>query len=86
MHLLVCLSPQLHSLIKSDYYMIYIKHYAWILTKRKAFNLFMICVGSVIHLLLVTHAKYKQIWTTFLLPPDDAKPYPQQYKTKFLLV
>src|ERR1700678_2047543 len=69
-HLLVCLSLQLHSSIKSDYYIIYMKHYTWIPTKRKALNLFMICVGSVIYPLLVTHAKYKQIQTTFLLPPD----------------
>ena len=54
--------------------------------QKKSTELIMICVGSVIHPLLVTHAKYKQIWTTFLLPPDNAKPYPQQYGTKFLLV
>ena len=75
-HLLVLLSPQLHSLIKSDYYMIYMKHYAWILMKRKAPNLYMFCVGFVNHLLLVTHAEYKQIQSTYLLPPDDAKPCP----------
>jgi hypothetical protein len=54
MHLLARLSPQLHNSIKSDYYMIYMKHYAWIPTKRKAPNLYMFCVGSVNHPLLVT--------------------------------
>jgi len=44
-HLLVHLLPQLHSSIKSDCYMIYMKHYAWIPVKRKAPNLYMICVG-----------------------------------------
>jgi hypothetical protein len=66
--------------------MIYMKHYAWIPMKRKAPNLYMICVGSVNHLLLVTHAKYEQIRATCLLPPDDAKSCPWQYETKFLLV
>jgi hypothetical protein len=86
MHLLVRLSPQLHSLIKSDYYTIYMKHYAWIPTKRKAPNLYMFCVGSVNHSLLVTHAKYKQIRTTCLLAPDDAKSCSRQYEAKFSLV
>jgi hypothetical protein len=54
-HLLVHLSPELHSSIKSDCYMIYIKHYAWIPMKKKVPNLCMICVGSVNHSLLVTH-------------------------------
>ena len=31
----------------------YIKHFTWILMKRKALNLYMICVGSVNHSLLV---------------------------------
>jgi hypothetical protein len=66
--------------------MIYMKHYAWIPTERKAPNLYMIRVGSINHSLLVTHAKYKQIRTTCLLPPDDVKPCPRQYETKFWLV
>jgi hypothetical protein len=82
-HLLVHLSLQLHSSIKSDYYMIYMKHYAWIPMKRKAPNLYMIYVGSVNHSLLVTHAKYKQIRTTCLPPPDGVKSCLQQYETKF---
>ena len=57
MRLLVHLSLQLHNLTKFDYYMIYIKHYVWILTKRKAQNLYMIYVSSVNYSLLVTHAK-----------------------------
>ena len=57
MRLLVHLSPQLHNLIKFNYYMIYIKHYVWILMKRKAQNLYMICVSPVNYLLLVTHVK-----------------------------
>ena len=85
-HLLVLLSPQLHSLIKSVYYMINMKHYTWIPMKRKAPNLYMFCVGFVNHSLLVAHAEYKQIQSTYLLPPDNAKPCPQQYKTKSLLV
>ena len=52
-HLLVLLSLQLHSLIKSNYYLIYMKHYAWIPMKRKAPNLYMFCVGFVNHSLLV---------------------------------
>src|ERR1700677_981922 len=82
-HLLVRLSLQLHSSIKSDCYMIYMKHYAWIPMKRKAINLYMICVSSVNHSVWVTHAKYKQIPTTCLWPPDDAKPCPQLYETKY---
>ena len=85
-HLLARLSLQLHSWIKSDYYMIYMKHYAWILMKRKAPNLYMFYVGSVNHSLLITYAKYKQIRTTCLLPPDNAKSCPRQYETKFWLV
>src|ERR1700678_1496660 len=84
-HLLVCLSLQLHSSIKSDYFMIYMKHYAWIRMKRKAPNLYMICVGSVNHSLLVTNVKYKQIRTTCLLPPDDATSCPRRYETKISL-
>src|ERR1700678_1212644 len=84
-HLLVRLSLQLHSSIKSNYYMIYMKHYAWIPMKRKAPNLYMICVGSVNHSLLVTHVKYKQIRTTCLLPPDDATSCPRRYETKISL-
>ena len=37
--------------------MVYMKHYVWILMKRKAQNLCMICVSPGNHLLLVTHAK-----------------------------
>src|ERR1700719_4244063 len=82
MHLLVHLLSQLHSSIKSDYYMIYMKHYAWIPMKRKAPNLYMIYVSSVNHSLPVTHAKYIQIRTICLLPPDR-KSYFQHYETKF---
>ena len=57
MSLLVHLSPQLYNSIKFDYYMIYMKHYVWILTKRKAQNLYMICVSPVNYSLLVTHVK-----------------------------
>jgi len=46
MHLSIPLSPQLHSLIKYDCCIIFMKHYTWILTKRKAANLYMICVRS----------------------------------------
>ena len=56
-HLLVHLSLQLHNSIKFDYYIIYMKHYVWILMKRKAQNLYMICVSPVNYSLLITHAK-----------------------------
>ena len=62
------------------------KHYAWIPMKRKAPNLYMFYVGSVNHFALVTDAKFTQIHTTCLPPPDDTKAYPSQYKTKFWLV
>ena len=45
----------------------------------------MICVGFFIYFLLVTHAKFKQIRTTCLLPPDDAKPCHRLYETNFRL-
>ena len=54
--------------------------------KRKAPNLYMICVGSVNHSLLATYMKHKQIHTTCLLPSSDTKFCPWQYKTKSLLV
>ena len=57
MHLLVHLSLQLHNLTKFNYYMIHMKHHVWILTKRKAQNLYMIYVSSVNYSSLVTHAK-----------------------------
>jgi hypothetical protein len=57
MRLLIHLSPQLHNSIKFDYYMVYMKHYVWIPMKRKAQNLYMICVSPGNYSLLVTHAK-----------------------------
>ena len=54
--------------------MIYMKYYAWIPTRMKPPNLYMFRVSSANHnfLLLVTHAKCKQIRTISLLPPDVA--------------
>ena len=87
-HLSVHLSLQNHSSIKSNYYMIYMKYYAWIPTRTKPPNLYMFRVSSANHifLLLVTHAKCKQIRTISLLPPDIAKSCPWQYKARFSLV
>ena len=88
MHLSVHLSLQNHSSIKSNYYMIYMKYYAWIPTRTKPPNLYMFRISSANHifLLLVTHAKCKQIRTISLLPPDVAKSCPRQYKARFSLV
>ena len=83
MHLLVRLSLQLHSSIKSDYYMIYTKHYVWIPMKRKAPNLYMIYVGSDIHFLLVS-CKIQTDPDYMLAAPRQCEMLPHAIQNKIL--
>ena len=58
---------------------------AWILRKRKAPNLYMICVSSANHLLLITHAKFKQICLDYMLAaPWRSGTLPQPIQNKVL--
>ena len=57
------------------------KHYVWILTERKAQNLYMIWISSVNNLSLVTHAKQTDPQYKALLYPhiDDTVIQNQEY-------